>query len=600
MSADDAAKFINSGTTVGMSGFTGSGYPKAVPVALAARIDAERDAGRPFRLRVWTGASTGPELDGALAKVDAIEFRLPYNSDPIVRDKINRGEMEYFDMHLSQVAPVAWQGFLGPLDTAVVEITAIRADGSLVPSTSVGNNKTWLDRATKVILEVNSWQNAALEGMHDIYYGTALPPHRSPIPLIRPDGRIGQPALRVDPDKIVAIVETHAPDRNLPFSQPDEVAYAIANHLIEFFVHEVKKGRLPHELLPLQSGVGNIPNAVLSGLLNAPFDNMTSYTEVVQDGMLDLLEAGKLRMASATAFSLSPDAAEKLDKNLDRFRDKIILRPQENLEPPGGDPPPRLPRHERADRGRHLRQRQLDARDGLAHPERHRRLGRLRPQRLCVDLHDAVDRQGRQNLGHRAAVQPRRPHQPGRPGDRHRVRPGRPARPVAQAARRGDHRQLRAPGLPPSPGRLFQACQGRQLRPARALAAQGVALLAPALHRDRLDEVIRFPAYQAGEPDSDRRKSRSRTKDFRRDRFRYPEGINRKPYDAKSGPQGRSLVFHDAVPGDHDVVPRCRHWPHQRGDGAVPDITSSMRRRVPGVVFSGRASSANQPQAAIS
>ena len=119
MSAEGAALLIASGTTVGMSGFTGSGYPKAVPLALAARIEAEHAAGNPFRVRVWTGASTGPELDGALAKADGIEFRLPYNSDPIVREKINRGEMEYFDMHLSQVAPMAWQGFLGPLDTAV-------------------------------------------------------------------------------------------------------------------------------------------------------------------------------------------------------------------------------------------------------------------------------------------------------------------------------------------------------------------------------------------------------------------------------------------------------------------------------------------------
>lgn len=122
MSAERAASLITSGSTVGMSGFTGSGYPKAVPLALAARIEAEHAAGRPFRVRVWTGASTGPELDGALAKADGIEFRLPYNSDPIVRDKINRGAMEYFDMHLSQVAPMAWQGFLGPLDTAVVEV----------------------------------------------------------------------------------------------------------------------------------------------------------------------------------------------------------------------------------------------------------------------------------------------------------------------------------------------------------------------------------------------------------------------------------------------------------------------------------------------
>jgi len=329
MSAEDAAALITSGSTVGLSGFTGSGYPKAVPMALAARIEAEHAAGNPFRIRVWTGASTGPELDGALAKADGIEFRLPYNSDPIAREKINRGEMEYFDMHLSQVAPMAWQGFLGALDTAVVEVSGVRADGSLIPSSSVGNNKTWLDRADKIILEVNRWQNPALEGMHDIYYGTALPPHRVPIPLVRPDDRIGEAYFRVDPAKIVAIVETEAPDRNLPFAAPDASAHAIAGHLIEFFRHEVARGRLPASLLPLQSGVGNIANAVLTGLVSGPFSDMTSYTEVIQDGMLDLLDSGKLRMASATAFSLSPEAAARLNANMEAYREKMILRPQE-------------------------------------------------------------------------------------------------------------------------------------------------------------------------------------------------------------------------------------------------------------------------------
>ena len=327
--AEDAARLIESGSTIGLSGFTGSGYPKAVPLALAARMEAAHAAGDPFRVRVWTGASTGPELDGALAKADGIEFRLPYNSDPIAREKINRGEMEYFDMHLSQVAPMAWQGFLGPLDTAVIEVTGIRPDGALIPSSSVGNNKTWLDRASKVILEVNRWQNPALEGMHDIYYGTALPPHRVPIPLVRPDDRIGEPCFRCDPDKIVAIVETDAPDRNLPFTPPNEAARAIAGHLLEFLRYEVKMGRLPATLLPLQSGVGNIANAVLTGLIDSPFENMTAYTEVIQDGMLELLKAGKLRMASATAFSLSPEAAAALNADMGRFRDKLILRPQE-------------------------------------------------------------------------------------------------------------------------------------------------------------------------------------------------------------------------------------------------------------------------------
>lgn len=329
MSAEDAATFIDPASTVGMSGFTGSGYPKAVPLALAKRIEAAHAAGDPFRLRVWTGASTGPELDGALAKADGIEFRLPYNSDPIARDKINRGEMDYFDMHLSQVAPMAWQGFLGPLDTAIIEVSGIRADGSLIPSSSVGNNKTWIDRASKVILEVNRWQNPALEGMHDIYYGTALPPNRVPIPLTRPDQRIGEPYFRCDPSKVVAVVETDSPDRNLPFDAPGEDHKAIAGHLLEFFRHEVAKGRLPSSLLPLQSGVGNIANAVMSGLVDGPFDRMTAYTEVLQDGMLELMESGKLLTASATAFSLSPEAAATLNADMARFRDRLVLRPQE-------------------------------------------------------------------------------------------------------------------------------------------------------------------------------------------------------------------------------------------------------------------------------
>jgi succinyl-CoA:acetate CoA-transferase len=329
MSAEDAAMFIQAGDTVGMSGFTGSGYPKAVPTALAKRISAEHAAGRPMRVKVWTGASTGPELDGALAEADGIELRLPYNSDPIARERINRGEMDYLDMHLSQVAPMAWQGFLGQLDVAVVEVTAIRADGSVVPSSSVGNNKTWLDRAKSVILEVNRWQNPALEGMHDIYYGTALPPNRVPIPLLRPDDRIGDPYLRCDPDKVVAVVETDAPDRNLPFAPPDASAKAIAEHLLEFLAHEVTKGRLPSSLLPIQSGVGNIANAVLTGLVDGPFHDLTAYTEVIQDGMLDLMDAGRLRMASATAFSLSPDAAKRINDEMVRYRSKMILRPQE-------------------------------------------------------------------------------------------------------------------------------------------------------------------------------------------------------------------------------------------------------------------------------
>ncbi len=329
MSAGEAAALIPSGARVGMSGFTGSGHPKEVPVALAHRIEAAHAAGDPFKISVWTGASTAPELDGALAKADAIAMRLPYQSDPTCRKRINAGEMEYTDIHLSHVAQYAWFGFLGHLDYAVIEVAGVMPDGRLIPSTSIGNNKTWIDQADKIILEVNSWQSLALDGMADIYYGTDRPPHRRPIPMIHPSDRIGVPYFHCDPDKIIAVVETHANDRNTDFTPPDEISNQIAGHIIEFLGHEVKAGRLPENLLPLQSGVGNIANAVMAGLEDAPFTDMTAYTEVLQDGMLRLLKSGKLAMASATAVSLSDTPMAEFLGNIEYYRERIILRPQE-------------------------------------------------------------------------------------------------------------------------------------------------------------------------------------------------------------------------------------------------------------------------------
>ena len=329
MSADDAAKLILPGETVGMSGFTGAGYPKEIPLALARHITDSKNHGERFRISVWTGASTAPELDGALAKVDGIEMRLPYQSDPTCRARINAGEMEYIDIHLSHVAQFVWSGFLGKLDTAVVEVTGITEQGHLIPSSSIGNNKTWLDMADKVILEVNSMQSSLLEGMHDVYYGTHLPPDRLPIPIVKSNDRIGDPYFKVDPKKVVAVVETASHDRNSPFNTPDANSQKIADHILEFLEYEVKKGRLPENLLPLQSGVGNIPNAVMAGLNQGRFENLTAYTEVLQDGMLEMLDSGKMFSASATALSLSPDALAKLNGDLASYRQKIILRTQE-------------------------------------------------------------------------------------------------------------------------------------------------------------------------------------------------------------------------------------------------------------------------------
>ena len=329
MTADDAAAFINPGDSVGMSGFTGAGYPKLVPQALARRIKRAHGFGEDFKIGLWTGASTAPEVDGVLAEVHGIAKRLPYNSDPQLRDLINAGEVDYLDAHLSNSAQHMWFGFYGNLDVAVVEVSAILPNGLLVPGSSIGNNKTWLDQADRIILEVNSWQPREFEGFHDVYYGARLPPHRTPIQLTHPLQRIGDPYLRVDQAKVVAVVETNHPDRNSELSAPDANSQAIAEHLLELLRHEVKIGRLPANLLPLQSGVGNIANAVLAGINDSEFENLFAFTEVLQDGMLDLLDSGKLTAVSATSFGLSPVGVRRFLDNVSSYKGRILLRSEE-------------------------------------------------------------------------------------------------------------------------------------------------------------------------------------------------------------------------------------------------------------------------------
>ncbi len=329
MSAEQAAAFIRDGMMVGISGFTGTGYPKAVSEALAKQAQAAHAEGRPFKIRMLTGASTADDCDGALARANAIAFRSPYQSDPTLRNQINAGEVAYMDVHLSHIEQQVRAGFFGTMDVAVVEVAGITEEGKLIPSLAIGTNVTWLQEAKQIILEVNARQNEKLEGMADIYDSVGLAPNRKPLPLTEAGGRMGSPYLICDLDKVVGVVLTDAPDRNSKFAEPDEMSKSIAARIIDFFSHEVKTGRLPKNLLPLQSGVGNVANAVLAGLQDGPFDDLVGYTEVLQDGMLDLILSGKMLSASATALSFSPDALERFNNNIDALRSKIILRPQE-------------------------------------------------------------------------------------------------------------------------------------------------------------------------------------------------------------------------------------------------------------------------------
>ncbi len=324
VSAEEAAALIKDGMTVGTSGFTPAGYPKAVPLALAERAKA----GEQLRVKLFTGASVGKELDGAWAEAGIVEMRMPYQTNASMRNSINEGTAAYQDVHLSQVAQQVRSGFWGKIDVAIVEACAINEDGGIVPTTSAGNSNVYVEMAEKVIVEINTSQPLELEGMHDIY-SPKNPPHREPIPITKTQDIVGTPYIPCDPDKIAAIVMCDIMDDCRPLGAIDEDSKKISGHLIDFFETEVKAGRLPENLLPLQSGVGSVANAVLAGLNESKFENLTSYTEVLQDSMLDLIDSGKVTCCSCTSVTLSPEGVKRFYDNIGFYRDKVIIRPQE-------------------------------------------------------------------------------------------------------------------------------------------------------------------------------------------------------------------------------------------------------------------------------
>ena len=335
LTAEEAIRDIHHGDTVAFSGFTPAGAAKAVPRALAARARAAALQGAPFKLRVLTGASSGQAIDEELAAAGAIMWRAPYQTGSALRKQINAGDVEYVDMHLSHVPQTVGFGFFGPIDVAVVEATEVTPDGRVYLSTSIGASPTYLSCARKVIVEVNRSQSPRLREIADIFI-MPPPPHRNAIPVFHPLTRIGWPYAMVDPQKVVAVVETDEADQVAPFADTDEDSRRIAAHVVEFLLDEMRAGRIPTEFLPLQAGVGNVANAVLSALGEHPdIPPFYMYSEVFQNSMADLMVSGKLKGASATSLTITADKLQHLIENMDEFSRRIVLRPQEISNHPG-------------------------------------------------------------------------------------------------------------------------------------------------------------------------------------------------------------------------------------------------------------------------
>ena len=329
LSAEEAASYVKDGDNVGFSGFTWAGCPKEIPAAIAKRAEQEHEKGNTFRIGIFTGASTGDQIDGALARAKAVKFRTPYQSNNDLRALLNANETSFFDMHLSEIAQNLRYGFLGKVDVAVIEATDVAANGEIIPTDAVGISPTICRLADKILIELNHFHPKEIKGMHDIYE-PADPPMRREIPVYTTSDRIGTPYLKVDPQKIVGIVETCIEGDSNTYTPLDDVTLAIGKNVADFLVKEIKAGRIPPSFLPVQSGVGNVANAVLGGLgANKDIPPFTIFTEVIQDTVIKLMNEGHISFVSGCSLSLSREALRNVYANLDFFKNKLLLRPQE-------------------------------------------------------------------------------------------------------------------------------------------------------------------------------------------------------------------------------------------------------------------------------
>src|SRR5574344_976454 len=323
LSAVEAAALIKNGENIALSGFTPAGVAKAVTKELAKVAIAEHEAGREFKVGVFTGASTGQSTDGDLANAQAIKYRAPYTTNPDFRKHVNAGEIAYNDIHLSQMAQELRYGFMGKVDCEITE------DGKAYLTAAGGISPTIARIAEHVIIELNSFHSKAAMKLHDVYEPLD-PPYREAIPIIHVNDHIGKPYVQIDPKKIVCVVECNIPDEARSFTAPDPVTDQIGQNVAESLVNDMKRGIIPSSFLPLQSGVGSTANAILGALgndKNVPVFNI--YTEVFQDALVGLMKKGRVNYASACSLTVTNECLKEIYDNIDYFKDHLVLRQSE-------------------------------------------------------------------------------------------------------------------------------------------------------------------------------------------------------------------------------------------------------------------------------
>lgn len=318
--ARELAERIPDTATLGVSGFGSVGYPKEIPLALAR-------SARDLDLTIVSGGSVGEEIDTELVESGAVSRRFPYQSRSASGQAANDEEMAFHDRHISRVADEVQYGRLADLDLAVVEALAVGEDW-LIPSTSLGQTPAYVEAADELLVEVNEADPLGLQMFHDVYR-PGKPPNREPLPLTDPGGRIGSPKIGFPASKLAGVTRTEQRDTPYEFRDPTDTDREIASNLGAFLANEIERNPIYEDEVNLQFGVGSLGNALMSAISEVEFGDrrVNYYGEVIQDGLLDMLDDGTLGVASATSLALSEAGQRRFFETFESYSDSIVLRP---------------------------------------------------------------------------------------------------------------------------------------------------------------------------------------------------------------------------------------------------------------------------------
>lgn len=315
----EASQLIKDGMTVAIGGYTSSGYPKVIVNELVRR----KELGEEINLNVITGANVGP-IDDSLSKANIISWRAPMIGGKYLSKQVNNRDVNYVEQQMNKMPRLLRMNSFGKIDVAIVEALGITEEGYIIPTSSIGMVPHLLNQATKVIVEINLAQPIELEGMHDIYLPESLP-NRKPIPLTYTNEKIGEPFIRVNPDKISFIVESKILDEVNKPAEGSSTIKKISENLFSFLEHEIKtnfNGYLP----PFQTGFGNLATGIVNEFKKSNFNDIQFFCGILSEANIELMKTGKVKSASTGSIEMTSNVISTIRNHTELLKEIILIR----------------------------------------------------------------------------------------------------------------------------------------------------------------------------------------------------------------------------------------------------------------------------------